>query len=151
LGEVERLLRSGRRLPLVGRTLVDAVAILDVLDQIRASFPGELAQARRRLAEWEALLAEAHAEAEHLVWHAEQAAAERQQDQLLAEVAARVAEIEERALRQAAEIERSADQHAAESLRWLQAQLVELAQVLDRVRAEPRGTRAPGEPDGGRA
>src|SRR2546426_1446004 len=96
LDQLEEVLGAGSRLPLTSRTLVDEQEILDILDQIRVSIPDEIKAARRQMQEREQLLADAHAEADHLIREAEEHIASRlAEHHLVRSAESRAAEIEE--------------------------------------------------------
>jgi len=137
LDQLEEVLGGGSRLPLTSRTLVDEQEILDILDQIRVSIPDELKAARRLTQERDQVLADANAEADRIVHDAELQAAERVADHHLVRAAElRSADIEDRAMRQAADIRREADAYAYRVLQKLREQIGQVAQTVDRGMTE---------------
>lgn len=64
LDELEDIIESSARLPLMGKVLVDAEEILDCIDRIRSVLPEEIRQARWIAKERDRMLADAHKEAE---------------------------------------------------------------------------------------
>jgi cell division septum initiation protein DivIVA len=137
LDQLEEVLGGGSRLPLTSRTLVDEQEILDILDQIRVSIPEELKAARRLTQERDQVVAEAHAEADRIVRDADAQAVERVAEHSLVRTAEmRAADIEERALRQAADIRREADAYAYRVLQKLRDQVGQVAQTVDRGMSE---------------
>jgi vacuolar-type H+-ATPase subunit H len=137
LDQLEEVLGAGSRVPLTSRTLVDEQEILDILDQIRVSVPDELKAARRLTQDRDQIIADAHAEAERIVHEAETQAVERVSQHNLVRVAeGRAADIEERAMLQAADIRRDADAYAYKVLQKLRDQIGQVAQTVDRGLSE---------------
>ena len=137
LDQLEEVLGGGSRLPLTSRTLVDEQEILDILDQIRVSIPDELKAARRLTQERDQVVADAHAEADRILRNADAQAIERVAEHSLVRTAEmRAADIEERALRQAADIRREADAYAYRVLQKLRDQVGQVAQTVDRGMSE---------------
>jgi cell division septum initiation protein DivIVA len=137
LDQLEEVLGGGSRLPLTSRTLVDEQEILDILDQIRVSIPEELKAARRLTQERDQVVADAHAEADRILRDADAQAIERVAEHSLVRTAEmRAADIEERALRQAADIRREADAYAYRVLQKLRDQVGQVAQTVDRGMSE---------------
>jgi cell division septum initiation protein DivIVA len=137
LDQLEEVLGGGSRLPLTSRTLVDEQEILDILDQIRVSIPEELKAARRLTQERDQLIAEARAEAERILSDADAEAGARVAEHGLVRAAeGRAADVEERALRQAADIRREADAYAYRVLQKLREQVGQVAQTVDRGMSE---------------
>lgn len=64
LDELEDIIESSARLPLMGKVLVDAEEVLDCIDQIRSVLPEEIRQARWIAKERERMLADAQQEAQ---------------------------------------------------------------------------------------
>ncbi len=105
IDRLESLVAEGLRIPLTGRAVIDEREFMDIIDQLRASLPEELRQARRITQERERLLAEGRAEAERIVNMAQEQAAFLLQDTELSKSAERRAQmIVADAQRQAAEL-----------------------------------------------
>jgi cell division septum initiation protein DivIVA len=133
LDQLEEVLGAGSRLPLTSRTLVDEQEVLDILDQIRVSIPDELKAARKLTQERDQVMADAQAEADQIVRSADTSAAERVGEHHLVRAAEmRAADIEDRALHQAADIRREADAYASRVLQKLREQIAQVAQTVDR-------------------
>jgi len=64
---LENLIASSRRMPLLNQIMIKEVDILNVVDQMRTSFPDEIKQARRIIQEKERILAQAQADASTLL------------------------------------------------------------------------------------
>jgi cell division septum initiation protein DivIVA len=150
LDQLEEVLGAGSRLPLTTRTLVDEQEILDILDQIRVSIPDELKAARRLTQEREQLIADAQAEADRILRDADAQASERVAEHHLVRTAEhRAADIEDRAMRQAADVRREADAYAYRVLQKLREQVAQVAQTVDRGISELEGRALPETvPDG---
>ena len=137
LDQLAEVRGAGSRLPLTSRTLVDEQEILDILDQIRVSIPDELKAARRLTQDRDQVIADAHAEAERTLRQADAQAAERVAEHNLVRLAEqRAADIEDRALRQAADVRREADAYAYRVLQKLREQVAQVAQTVDRGLSE---------------
>jgi cell division septum initiation protein DivIVA len=137
LDQLEEVLGAGSRLPLTSRTLVDEQEILDILDQIRVSIPDELTAARRLTQDRDQVMAEAQAEAERVLREADAQALHRVADHSLVRAAElRAADIEDRAIHQAAEVRREADAYAHRVLQKLREQIAQVGQTVDRGLAE---------------
>jgi cell division septum initiation protein DivIVA len=152
LDQLEEVLGAGSRLPLTSRTLVDEQEILDILDQIRVSVPDELKAARRLTQDRDQIIADARAEADRLVLDAETQAVERVSQHNLVRVAeGRAADIEERAMLQAADIRREADAYAYKVLQKLREQIGQVAQTVDRGLSELESGSVPEQVPSGHA
>ncbi len=142
LDQLEEVLGAGSRLPLTSRTLVDEQEILDILDQIRVSIPDELKAARRLTQDRDQVIADARAEADRMLRDADAQASERVGEHHLVRAAEiRAADIEDRALRRAADIRREADAYAYRVLQKLREQISSVASTVDRgiTELEARG------------
>jgi cell division septum initiation protein DivIVA len=137
LDQLEEVLGAGSKLPLTSRTLVDEQEIFDILDQIRVSIPEELKAARRLTQEREQMLADAQAEADRVLRDADADAAQRvAEHHLVRSAELRAADLEDRALRQAADIRHEADAYAYRVLQKLREQIAQVAQTVDRGMSE---------------
>jgi cell division septum initiation protein DivIVA len=137
LDQLEEVFGAGSRLPLTSRTLVDEQEVLDILDQIRVSIPEELKAARKLTQERDQVVADAQSEADQILRDADATAAERIGEHHLVRLAeTRAADIEDRAMRHAADIRREADAYALRVLQKLREQIAQVAQTVDRGIAE---------------
>lgn len=137
LDQLEEVLGAGSRVPLTSRTLVDEPEILDIIDQIRLSIPEEIKAAKRLTEERDRVMADAHAEADRILRDADAQVAERLGEHHLVRTAeARAADIQERALQQAADIRREADAYAHRVLTKLREQIDQVGTTVDRGLAE---------------
>jgi cell division septum initiation protein DivIVA len=145
LDQLEEVLGAGSRVPLTSRTLVDEPEVLDIIDQIRLSLPDELKDAKRLTSERDQVLADARTEADQILRDADaQAAARVNEHHLVRSAEMRAADIEDRALAQAASIRHEADAYAHRVLQKLRDQIGQLAGTVDRGigELEARGARA---------
>jgi cell division septum initiation protein DivIVA len=146
LDQLEEVLGAGSRLPLTSRTLVDEQEILDILDQIRVSIPDELTAAKRLTQDRDQIIAEAQAECQRILHDADAQAANRVADHSLVRTAElRAADIEDRALHQAAEVRREADAYAYRVLQKLREHIAQVTQTVDRGLSELEARHAPDE------
>ena len=142
LDQLEEVLGAGSRVPLTSRTLVDEPEILDIIDQIRLSIPEEIKAARRLTEQRDQVIADANAEADRILRDADAQVAERLSEHHLVRTAeARAADIQDRAIEQAAEIRGEADAYAHRVLQKLREQIASLASTVDRgiTELEARG------------
>jgi hypothetical protein len=137
LDQLEEVLGAGSRVPLTSRTLVDEPEILDIIDQIRLSIPEEIKAAKRLTDERDQVIADANAEADRMLRDADAEVAKRVGEHHLVRTAeARAADIQDRALGQAAEIRSEADAYAHRVLQKLHEQIAQLSTTVDRGIAE---------------
>lgn len=133
LDQLEEVLGAGSRVPLTSRTLVDEPEILDIIDQIRLSIPEEIKAAKRLTEERDEVLSAARVEAERIMQEADTQAAERVgEHHLVRSAEARAADIQDRALEQAAQIRREADAYAHRVLLKLREQIAQVSGTVDR-------------------
>lgn len=133
LDQLEEVLGAGSRVPLTSRTLVDEPEMLDIIDQIRLSIPEEIKAAKRVTEQRDQVIADAHAEADRLLRDADAQVAERLGEHHLVRAAeARAADIQDRALQQAADIRHEAEGYAHRVLLKLRDQISQLGTTVDR-------------------
>lgn len=137
LDQLEEVLGAGSRVPLTSRTLVDEPEILDIIDQIRLSIPEEIKAAKRLTDQRDQVLADARAEADRILRDADTQVAERLgEHHLVRSAESRAADIQDRALHQAADIRREADAYAHRVLLKLREQIEQVGGTVDRGIAE---------------
>ena len=121
---LENLLNDGWHLPLTARTLIDENDFLDIIDQMRIAVPEEIKKARRISQEQDQIIAQAKADAEHIITEAqEQAAFLLQDSELLKQAEQRAQGIISESQEQAIMVRRGADEYSLEVLRRLESQL----------------------------
>jgi len=104
LDELAAMVEAARAMPLSASCVVNRAEVLDIVDEVRALLPGELSDAERLLAERDAVVEEAHVEADRVL-----ADAQAEQARLVSETevyAAAVAEADRVMGEAAAEAER---------------------------------------------
>jgi len=144
LERLEAHIESGRALPLTGSIVIDKEAALSYVDEMRAVFPREIAEANRTNAERDRILERATEEAERVVARAQEQAAflidERGLTQAAEDQSARIIQ---RAREDAAETQRGADDYAVNVLVGLEGELVRTLQSV-RKGVEVLDARGPG-------
>lgn len=121
---LESLVVSARKLPMTSQIVLEQGALLDLIDQLRASIPEEIRQARRVNQESDRLLQRARQEAEQIIGAAQEQAALLLQDHELRRRAEQETEqLLSRAEAQAEETMRGADRYAADVLKRLESDL----------------------------
>jgi cell division septum initiation protein DivIVA len=146
IDRLRHLVDGAKNVPLRDRVRVNKQEIRDILDQMRATIPGEIKQARWIVREREDLLAEAKREAERLL-----AEAGERQTQLVsrhehirhAERAAQDIIDDSRALER--EIRLGAEEYAAEILDTLEINLSKFIGAVQRGRERLQRPDEPGE------
>ena len=128
---LEALLANGRRMPMTNSVIVDQVAALDLIDQLRVAVPEEVRQAKRVNEETSRLVERAQEEAERILARAQEQAAFLIEERELT----RAAEVRSRDIiaageSEADEIRRGADQYAAEVLIRLEGECIKALQSI---------------------
>ncbi len=166
LNQVEEIVLSSPRIPLIGRTLVDEEQLLEKLDLVRLKLPAALGQAEEIIRQKDEIILQAEEYAEEIIDAAEARAAqivnemgiirqaEREADlirqQVQQEYDAAEAEIEsmrrqaqqeveqvrQRAIRECEEIQQGADQYADSVLKNIEQQLSDMLRVIRNGRKE---------------
>ncbi len=140
IDKMEDLVSEGKKVPLTSSVMVNELKIYDIIDEIRASFPDEIKQARWIVKERQEMLDEAEKEANKLVEEANHRAetiaaeteivkkAEEQADDLMDKAA-----VHER------EIRLGAEDYADEMLANLEVNLGKLLSAVQRGRDRLQG------------
>ena len=130
---LERLITSGRNMPLTSNVIIDQARALDLLDQLRVAVPEEVRAARRINEETERIVERAQEEAERILARAQEQAAflidERGLTQLAEEESRRITA---RAESDADEIRRGADEYAQSVLVNLEGECIKALQSIKR-------------------
>lgn len=127
LDRLERIVAEGRRIPLLaGKVLVPEDDIYALIDEIRASLPEEIKQARWVTKERERLLDEARQEAEGIIENARADAARLAEESTVIEQARQVAR----------EITAGAREYADEVLETVERNLERILQAIRQGRNE---------------
>lgn len=124
---------NGRRMPMTNSVVVDQVAALDLIDQLRVAVPEEIRQAKRINEETSRLVERAQEEAERILARAqEQAAFLIEERELTRAAELRSREIIEAGEAEADEIRQGADAYAASVLVRLEGECVKALQSIRR-------------------
>ena len=130
---LESLVVNARKVPMTSQVILEQVAILEVIDQLRVAIPEEVRQARRINQESDRVLSRAREEAEQIIGAAqEQAALLLQDHSILREAESRAQDIVDRSQAKSEETMRGADQYAADVLVRLESDLVKSLSIIKR-------------------
>ncbi len=146
IDKLDDLVHNAKPVPLTDQVRVDKEEIYDILDQMRATIPEEIKQARWIVKERQEMLAEAKREAERIV----QEARERQERLISQEEVTRQAEraaedIIEEARAREREIRLGAEDYADEILNTLEVNLSKFIAAVRRGRERLAGKEEPAE------
>ena len=134
------------RVPLTDQVRVDKEEIYDILDQMRATIPEEIKQARWIVKERQEMLAEAKREAERIVKEARERQTQLVSEQEVTKQAERAAEdIIEDARAREREIRLGAEDYADEILNTLEVNLSKFIAAVQRGRERLQGKDEPAE------
>jgi cell division septum initiation protein DivIVA len=133
LDALEQAVEQARSMPMSSSVLVSRAEVLDLIGQLRAALPTQLADADELLATAAEVHARAHAEAEQVVAAAHRRADELvSADQVVAAAGARAAEIVSDAERTADQLRREADDYCDRRLADFE---IDLGRLLSQVQA----------------
>jgi len=125
------MLANGKKLPLTSNVVVDQVAALDLIDQLRVAVPEEVRAAKRINAEGERIIEKSQEEAERILARAQEQAAFLIEERGLTEAAQEEGrQIIAQAEDDADEVRRGADEYAASILIGLEGDLVRTLQSI---------------------
>ena len=128
---LESIIANGKKLPLTNNVVLDQVAALDLIDQLRVAVPEEIRAAKRINSEGERIIDKAQEEAERVIARAqEQAAFLIEERGLLLAAAEESRRIVETAEHEGAEVRRGADEYAASVLIGLEGEVVRTLQSI---------------------
>jgi hypothetical protein len=143
IDKLDDLVHNARAVPLTDQVRVDKEEIYDILDQMRATIPEEIKQARWIVKERQEMLAEAKREAERIVKEARE-----RQERMISEeeITKRAAEdIIEDARAREREIRLGAEDYADEILNTLEVNLSKFIAAVRRGRERLAGKEEPAE------
>jgi hypothetical protein len=130
---LESLAASAKKLPLTNNVVIDQAAVLELIDQLRAAVPPEVAQARRVTEEAGRITERAREEGDAVIGRAQEQAARMLEDRELVQMAKqRAGEIIDTASREAGEIRRGADEYAAGVLIRLEGECIKALTSIKR-------------------
>ena len=128
---LEAVIAGGKKLPLTNNVVVDQVAALDLIDQLRVAVPEEVRAAKRINSEGERIIEKDQEEAERVIARAqEQAAFLIEERGLLLAAQEESRRIVEGAEADAGEVRRGADEYAASVLIGLEGEVVRTLQSI---------------------
>ena len=135
IDKLDDLVHNAKLVPMTGQVRVDKDEIYDILDQMRATIPEEIKQARWIVKERQEMLAEAKREAERIVREAREQQARLISDEEVTKQAERAAdEIVEDARNREREIRLGAEDYADEILNTLEVNLQKFLAAVQRGR-----------------
>lgn len=131
--QLERLITTGRNMPLTSNVIIDQARALDLLDQLSVAVPEEVRAAKRINDETERIVERAQEEAERILARAQEQAAFLIEERELTKAAdIRSAEIIGEGQREADEIRRGADEYAQSVLVRLEGECIRALQSIKR-------------------
>ena len=146
IDKLDDLIHNARPVPLTDQVRVDREEIYDLLDQMRATIPEEIKQARWIVKERQEMLSEAKREAERMVSEArEQAAQEASQQEITREAERQAEDIIGEARAREREIRLGAEDYADEILNTLEVNLSKFIAAVQRGRERLQGRDEPAE------
>ena len=135
IDKLDDLVHNARPVPLTDQVRVDREEIYDLLDQMRATIPEEIKQARRIVKERQEMLEEAKRESERVIREAREQQARLVSDEEVTKQAERAAdEIVEDARAREREIRLGAEDYADEILNTLEVNLQKFTAAVQRGR-----------------
>jgi cell division septum initiation protein DivIVA len=138
--ELYETIDAARRLPLVGRAMIDQDSVLDLLERLREALPDEIAQARWLIRDRDRVVAQAKSEAERIVREASLKVEEMARESAITEAARRHADQMVSQARQVSlEIRASANEYTDGLLLKVQDALKQGLRVIEGARSELRG------------
>jgi cell division septum initiation protein DivIVA len=140
IDKLDDLVHNAKQVPLTDQVRVDKEEIYEILDQMRATIPEEIKQARWIVKERQEMLAEAKREAERIVKDGRERAERLIADEEIVKAAERAAEdIIEDARAQEREIRLGAEDYADEILDTLETNLTKFINAVQRGRERLAG------------
>ena len=146
IDKLDDLVHNAKTVPMTDQVRVDKEEIYDILDQMRATIPEEIKQARWIVKERQEMLAEAKREAEKIVKEARERQERRVGAEEVTKQAERMAEdIVEDARAREREIRLGAEDYADEILSTLEVNLSKIISAVGRGRERLQGKDEPAE------
>jgi cell division septum initiation protein DivIVA len=140
IDKLDDLVHNAKRLALTDQVRVDKEEIYDILDQMRATMPEEIKQARWIVKERQEMLAEAKREADRIIKEARERASKLVNEEEITKQAERAAEdIVEDARAREREIRLGAEDYADEILNTLEVNLSKFIAAVQRGRERLQG------------
>lgn len=140
IDRLEDLIATGKKVPLTGSVMVTEQKLYDIIDEIRATFPDELKQARWIVKERQEMLDEAEKEANRILEEArDKANAMAAETEIVKLSEQQAAEILDAARAREREIRLGAEDYADEMLANLEVNLGKLLTAVQRGRDRLQG------------
>ena len=140
IDKLDDVIHNARTVPLTDSVMIDREEIYDLLDQMRATVPEEIKQARWIVKERQEMLLEAKQEAEHIIAEAQEKAARLASQEDVVRLAEKQAkEIVEDAREREREIRLGAEYYADEVLGNLEVNLEKFLAAVRRGRERLQG------------
>ncbi|RJQ54268.1 MAG: ATPase [Actinobacteria bacterium] len=140
IDRLEDLIATGKKVPLTGSVMVNEQKLYDIIDEIRATFPDELKQARWIVKERQEMLDEAEKEANRILEEArDKANAMAAETEIVKLSEQQAAEILDAARSREREIRLGAEDYADEMLANLEVNLGKLLTAVQRGRDRLQG------------
>jgi cell division septum initiation protein DivIVA len=140
IDRIEEALDNARSMPLTRQRLVDVEKVYEIIDEVRASFPDELKQARWIVKERQEMLEEAEKEANRVLEDArDRAEAMASEQEVVKRANEQAASILDSARQQEREIRLGAEDYADEMLANLEVNLGKLLTAVQRGRDRLQG------------
>jgi cell division septum initiation protein DivIVA len=140
IDRIEEAMDNARSMPLTRQRLIDVEKVYEIIDEIRASFPDELKQARWIVKERQEMLEEAEKEANRVLEDArDRAEAMASEQEVVKRAAEQAASILDSARQQEREIRLGAEDYADEMLANLEVNLGKLLTAVQRGRDRLQG------------
>src|ERR1044072_397159 len=144
IDKLDDLVHQAKAVPLTDQVRIDREEIYDILDQMRATIPEEIKQARWIVKERQEMLAEAKRESERIIREAREEQARLIGDEEVVKQAERQAdEIVEDARAREREIRLGAEDYADDILNTLEINLEKFTAAVQRGRDRRQGRKAP--------
>jgi cell division septum initiation protein DivIVA len=140
IDKLDDLVHNAKPVPLTDQVRVDREEIFDILDQMRATIPEEIKQARWIVKERQEMLAEAKREAERIIKEGKEQQAELVSEQEIVKLSEREADdIIDDARAREREIRLGAEDYADEILNTLEVNLMKFIAAVRRGRERLQG------------
>jgi len=146
IDKLDELVHNAKAVPLTDQVRIDREEIWEILDQMRATIPEEIKQARWIVKERQEMLGEAKREAERIVMEAREIAQREASQQEVVRLAERQAQqILDAAKQREREIRLGAEDYADEILNTLEVNLSKFIAAVQRGRERLQGRDEPAE------
>jgi cell division septum initiation protein DivIVA len=141
IDKLDDLVHNAKQVPLTDQVRVDREEIFDILDQMRATIPEEIKQARWIVKERQEMLAEAKREAERIIKEGKEQQIELVSETEIVKLSEREADdIVDEARAREREIRLGAEDYADEILNTLEVNLMKFIAAVRRGRERLQGT-----------